>query len=145
MEYKFDDELINWQQLPDFNNFYYYILNIDRSSLIIDVIFKFLPFNPIVLHRHCATNHTFVIQGEHRLYYPDGRLKESRSVGSYTVGQPDEQPHRESGGEDGCVVLFSIRGTDGGMYEILDDEQTLIATFDMATFETLYQLQQESK
>ena len=29
----------------------------------------------IALHRHLALNHTFVVQGEHRIYEPDGRLR----------------------------------------------------------------------
>ena len=31
-----------------------------------------------MLHRHKAHNNTFVVQGEHRLYKPDGSLKEAR-------------------------------------------------------------------
>ncbi|MEH6509545.1 hypothetical protein [Halopseudomonas aestusnigri] len=35
-------------------------------------------------------------------------------------------------------MLFSIRGTEGVMYEILDDQQNIIAALDMDTFEALF-------
>jgi len=67
----------------------------------------------IVLHRHVAHNNTFVVQGEHRLYERNGELKEVRATGSYTVSPPSAEPHREGGGDQDVVVLFSIRGSDG--------------------------------
>ncbi|AFJ03768.1 hypothetical protein Q7C_2647 [Methylophaga frappieri] len=140
--YEFDYYAVNWQQLTDFNNFYYYIFDVDETHQLVDVIFHFLPHTPIVLHRHCAINHTFVIHGEHRIYYPNGELKEIRPTGSYTISQPDDSPHRECGGDDGTIVLFNIRGTRGVMYEIMDDDGTVIAEFDMAAFKELFKLQE---
>lgn len=140
--HQFDDQHINWQRLKVFDNFQYSILDIDRDNKVVEVIFKFAANDPIVLHRHCAVNHTFVIQGEHCLYHADGTLKEKRPTGSYTISQPDPEPHRECGGDEDTVVLFSIRGTEGPMYEILDDEQNILAVFTMNEFEGLYQAQQ---
>jgi hypothetical protein len=37
-------------------------------------------------------------------------------------------------------VLFSIRGTEGVMYEILDDEENIIATLGMQDFIGLYEM-----
>lgn len=139
--YLFDDRSITWQTLPGFDHFEYSILDIDEDALVVDVIFKFEAHKPIVLHRHCALNHTFVIQGEHRLYHQDGALKEIRSVASYTKSLPDEEPHQECGGDEGAIVLFSIRGTDGVMYEILDEERNVIASLGMLEFKQLLDLQ----
>lgn len=138
--YLFNDKNIAWQQLGEFENFRYSILSIDKDNKTVDVIFKFEPHNPIVLHRHCALNHLFVIHGEHRLYYANGELKAIRTVGSYTVSQPDPVPHRECGGDEGAIVLFSIRGTEGVMYEILDDEENSIAALGMQDFIGLYEV-----
>lgn len=138
--YFFNDKNIAWQQLGEFENFRYSILNIDKDNKTVDVIFKFEAHNPIVLHRHCALNHLFVIHGEHRLYYANGELKAIRAVGSYTVSQPDPVPHKECGGDEGAIVLFSIRGTEGVMYEILDDEENIIATLGMQDFIDLYEM-----
>jgi hypothetical protein len=48
----------------------------------------------------------------------------------------------EGGGNEDVIILFSIRGTDGKMYEFLDDERNVIGTFGMDDFEALYAAQQ---
>jgi hypothetical protein len=135
----FENANINWQTLGNFEHLLYSILNIDRQSHIIDVIFKFAAREQIVLHRHKALNHMLVIQGEHRLYNADGSLKEIRPVGSYTVSPASDEPHREGGGEEDAIVFFSIRGHDGVLYEILDDGCNVIATLDMQDFIHLHE------
>jgi quercetin dioxygenase-like cupin family protein len=136
----FNDANINWQTLGNFEHLRYSILNIDEQNKIVDVIFKFAANQQIVLHRHKALNHLFVIQGEHRIYEANGALKEVRPVGSYTISQPSVEPHREGGGDIDVIVLFSIRG-DGVFYEILDDELNVIATLGMQDFVDLYKNQ----
>lgn len=138
--YIFDDSHIEWQQFGEFENFRYSILNIDHANKVIDVIFKFSANDPIFLHRHCALNHTFVIHGEHRLYHANGKLKEVRPVGSYKASPADVTPHRECGGNEGTIVLFSIRGTDGVMYEILDEDENIVAALGMQDFIGLYEM-----
>jgi hypothetical protein len=139
--YHFDNAGIQWQALGNFEHLLYSILNVDRRNKIIDVIFKFAARRQIVLHRHKALNHMLVIQGEHRLYEADGKLKEIRPVGRYTVSPPSDEPHREGGGDEEAIVFFSIRGSDGVFYEILDDDQNVIATLGMQDFIDLYNSQ----
>ena len=136
----FDNALIPWQTLAGFDHLHYYILNIDQANTVIDVLFKFAAQQQIVLHRHKALNHTLVIQGEHRLYRPEGTLKEVRAVGSYTVSPPSDEPHREGGGDVDAMVFFSIRGS-GVLYDILDDDLNTVATLGFADFIGLYQQQ----
>lgn len=140
--HQFDDHNIRWNKLGDFEHLLYSILDIDESNKIIDVLFKFAAKQQIVLHRHKAHNNTFVVQGEHRLYDPDGKLKEVRPVGSYTRSPASDEPHREGGGDQDVVVFFSIRGGDGVLYEVLDDDQNQIATLSFQDFVGLYQAQQ---
>lgn len=132
---------IAWQTLVGFEHLQYCILDIDTPNKIIDVLFKFAAKQQIVLHRHKALNKTFVIQGEHRLYEADGRLKEVRALGSYTTGEASDTPHREGGGTIDAIVHFSIRGSDGLLYEILDDNLNIIATLSLQDFQALYQKQ----
>ncbi|MDO9162173.1 MAG: regulator [Methylococcaceae bacterium] len=139
--YLFDDANINWQTLEGFEHLHYSILDIDEQNKIVDVLFKFAAHQQIVLHRHKALNKTFVIQGEHRLYEADGRLKEVRAVGSYTSSQPSDEPHREGGGDLDVIVFFSIRGGEGAFYEILDDDLNVIVTLGMQDFIGLYKAQ----
>jgi hypothetical protein len=137
----FDDTNIKWQTLGDFEHLHYAILDIDEQNEIIDVIFKFAAHQQILLHRHKALNKTFVIQGEHRLYEANGRLKEVRAVGRYTSSLPSDEPHREGGGDVDVIVLFSIRGSDGVLYEILDDDFNIVGTLGWQDLVNLYKEQ----
>ena len=137
--YIFDDRNIDWQKLGDYKHIVYSVLDIDMENKIVDVIFKFEPHQQIVLHRHKALNKTLVIQGEHHLYKPNGELKEIRPVGSYTSSPASIEPHRECGGDEGAVVLFSIRGNNGVLYELLDDEDSLIGTLSFHDFVDLFE------
>lgn len=141
---RFDDHAIHWNRFGDFvPGFHYTILHVDLESRIIDVLFKLPANEQIVLHRHRALNHTFVVQGEHRLYETDGSLREARLAGSYTVSPASEQPHREGGGEQDAIVFFSIRpGNDEALYELLDDALNPLGTITFQTLVELYQAQQ---
>lgn len=102
------------------------------------MLFKFDANEKIILHRHVVHNNTFVVQGEHRLYEPNGDIKEIRVVGSYKSSPPGDV-HREGGGFDqDVIVFFNIRGRDGVLYELLDDDQKLIDTLSFADFLSLY-------
>jgi quercetin dioxygenase-like cupin family protein len=138
---KFDENNIKWNKLGDFEHIQYSVLNIDETNTIIDVIFKFDPHQQIVLHRHKAHNNTFVVQGEHHIFEPNGDLKESRAVGSYTSSPASDEPHTECGGDEGAVVLFSIRGSNGVLYEVLDDNLNIIASLTFQDFIDLYKQQ----
>jgi len=141
--YNFDDRNIHWNKLGDFEHLVYSVLDIDETNKIVDVLFKFAANQQIVLHRHMAHNNTLVIQGEHRLYEPNGEIKEIRPVGSYTSSPPSNDPHREGGGDQDVVVFFSIRGSDGVLYEILDDDLNLLVTLNMQDIIGLYKAQQD--
>jgi quercetin dioxygenase-like cupin family protein len=128
--YTFDDSNISWKTFGDFEHLHFSILNIDEINKISDVLFKFAANEKIVMHRHKVHNNTFVIQGEHRLYKPDGTLKEVRPVGSMTSTPADDEPHREGGGDQDVIIAFSIRG-DGVLYELLDDDMNQIGTISL--------------
>ncbi len=137
--YNFDDRNIQWYKLGEFEHFVCSVLDIDADNNIIDLLIKFEPHRQIVLHRHKALNKSLVIQGEHRLYQADGRLKEIRPVGSYTSSLASDDPHRECGGDEGAVVLFSIRGKDV-LYEVLDEQQNPIGSLTVQDFINLNQI-----
>lgn len=129
--FNFDDRNISWQTLGDLPHLHFSILDVDEKNQIADVLFKFAANQQIVLHRHLAHNNTFVIQGEHRLYHPNGTIKETRAVGSLTSSPPSDDPHREGGGDQDVIIMFSIRGSDGVLYELLDDDQNVTGTISM--------------
>ncbi|MEX1669649.1 hypothetical protein AB4876_12085 [Zhongshania guokunii] len=139
--YNFNDQQLSWNKLAGFDHLNYLILDVDRERLNVDVLFKFSTNQKIALHRHVALNHMFVVQGEHRIYSADGRLTETRPTGRYTVSPASDEPHQEGGGDQDVIILFSIRGTSGTMYEILDAQHNIIATLGMDEFEGLYAAQ----
>jgi hypothetical protein len=131
--YGFDDRNIKWYKLGDFEHFVFAMFDVDEPRQIVDFILKFAPNQQIFLHRHLALTNTLVVQGEHRLYEPNGALKEIRPVGSYTSSPPG-QPHREGGGDDGGVVFYSVRGKDGTLFEVLDDNLKVVGRLGMKDF-----------
>ncbi len=139
----FDDRNIYWQELDGIEHLQYFILDIDEPAKTLDILFKFAARQQIVLHRHKVLNKTFVIQGEHRLYHTDGRIKDIRAVGSYTVSPPSDEPHREGGGDEDAIVLFHIRGDAGTLYQILDDQLSPVAELSLQDFIALRLIQRE--
>ncbi len=133
----FDYKTIHWDTIDGIDHLSYFLYNVDRDGCSVDVLLKFTANEKILLHRHVALNHMLVLQGEHRLYEPDGSIKEIRPTGRYTVSPPSNDPHMEGGGDEDVIILFSIRGTDGTMYEFLDEDLNVIGTFGMDDFEAL--------
>jgi len=130
----FDDRNIRWRPLGELKHFVAYVYNVDMPRKIVDFIVKFEPNEIIVLHRHLADTNTLVIQGEHRIFKPDRSIKEIRPVGSYTSGIP-EDPHYEGGGEEGCVVFYSMRtGEQGLLFELMDNDENVVAVLDLEAF-----------
>lgn len=138
--YPFDDRNMRWYTLGDFEHFVFAMLDVDTKKLIADFILKFPPHRQIFLHRHLALTNTFVVQGEHRLYEPDGSLREIRPVGSYTSSPPGE-PHREGAGDGGGVVFYSVRGKDGVLFEGLDEDLKVNVTLSLEDFVGAYKEQ----
>lgn len=134
----FDDRNINWRKLGDFEHFTYTIFGIDEANEIADFGLKFDSAEKIFLHRHQAHTNTFVVAGEHRLYEPDGSLKEARPVGSFTASPASPDAHAEGGGDGGAVVIYNTRGSsDGVVFDVLDEHQQLVGTL---TFSDLIDL-----
>jgi hypothetical protein len=135
----FDDSNITWKKLKDLEHLWVSVLDVDEKNRILHVLYKFAANQQIILHRHKTLNKLLVIQGEHRLYHPNGAIKEIRAVGSYTVTPADETPHREGGGVDqDVIILFTIYGDADPLYEGLDDDLNLIAPLTFQDYVSLY-------
>jgi hypothetical protein len=144
MTIRFDERNVRWQTLEGIADVWYHILDVDERSRIVDVLFKFSANSQIILHRHKAAYRTFVIQGELRLYKPNGDLKEIRGVGSYVSKPASDEPHREGGGDQDVIALFSNRDVDGPIYEILDDDLNTVVTLGLMDFKALFEAQRMS-
>jgi quercetin dioxygenase-like cupin family protein len=143
MSYAFDDRNIRWYELGEFKHFVLAMLDVDEKRKLVDLILKFEPNQQIFLHRHLALTNTLVVQGEHRLYEPNGALKEIRPVGSYTSSPPGE-PHREGGGTEGAVVFYSVRGEHDTFFEVLNDDLKVIGTLVLQNFIDVFNEQKKA-
>ncbi len=136
------DRNIAWHRLGEFEHFHYNVLAVDAQRELTDFIIRFEPNERIFLHRHRSATHTCVIQGEHRLYEPDGTLLEVRRSGTYSSSPADAPPHSEGGGVEGALVLYSTRGSAGGvLFEVLDEAQNVVATLSLADVAGLFEAQ----
>lgn len=129
----FDETKIQWGTLEGIDHAWLSILAVDDKAKIIDVLFKFAAGEQIVLHRHVAAFHTFVVRGEHHIYTPEGELSEVRPAGTYRASPASEHPHKEGGGDEDVVVLFSLRPySNGAIYQVLNEDGEIASemTFD---------------
>lgn len=140
----FDESNIEWYQLEGIDHASYHICSVDEDARIVDVLFKFDANQKVLLHRHHAAYRTLILQGELRIYQTDGTLKEIRPVGSYVSSPVSGEPHSEGGGDQDAIVFFSNRGSDGMIYEILDEELNTLATLGLQDFKGLWEAQAPS-
>lgn len=137
----FDVQNIHWNTLEGIDHLAYRICAVDEEKRIVDILFKFDANAKILLHRHKADYITLVLQGELRIYAADGALREIRPVGSYVAGTADGEPHSEGGGDQDVIAFFSNRNVDKLVYEILDEDLNVVATFGIPEFRALFDAQ----
>ena len=122
------DEVVSWEPFAGLEHLELSITEVDQDREILDAIVRFPPNQVISMHKHCAQTNMFAIQGELRIYEPDGKLREVRPAGNYYRGRRDDV-HTEGGGDDGAVVLYSVRGHgDDELFELMDEQQNVLAT-----------------
>lgn len=140
---QFDDRHIQWRALGDFPHLVASIFFVDEEKNIVDFVIKFDPNEQVLLHRHLAATTTFVVDGEHRIYEPDGQLREVRPVGRYTFSTATD-PHNEGGGPTGGIVYFNVRGTTEALFDVLDADLHVVATLRTGDFKAAFDAQQEA-
>jgi hypothetical protein len=140
--YRFDDRQIDWRALGDFKHLVASIFFVDEEQNIVDFIIKFDPNEKVLLHRHLAATNTFVVEGEHRIYEPDGQLREVRPAGRYTFSTGGDAPN-EGGGPNGGVVYYTVRGQTDALFDLLDEKLKVVATLRTGDFKAAFDAQQQ--
>ena len=56
------------------------IFFVDEEKNLVGLLIKFDPNEKVLLHRHLADTNTFVVEGEHVIYEPDGQVREGRPM-----------------------------------------------------------------
>ena len=132
--HKFDDSNITWRTLDWLEHIAYYVYAVDEAAGIVDVIFKFAPNKPVMMHKHHAPYITLVLEGELRFYRQNGDLREIRPVGSYVEGIANGEPHTEGAGDQGAIVFFSNRNVTGNLYEFFDENMNQVQMLGIGDF-----------
>ena len=141
--HQFDDQNIQWRELEGFSHMMVSIFFIDEARNRVDLLIKFDPNEKVLLHRHLADTNTFVVEGDHVIYEPDGSVRESRPVGQYTFGT-GRDAHDEGGGPNGCVLYYSVRGESDALFDMLDTDMNVTATLHTADFKAIFDAQQQA-
>lgn len=136
----FDDSNINWRTIDGIDHVAYHVCEVDTANGTVDLLFKFDANSKIAMHNHMVPYRTLVLQGELRIYRPNGEIKEIRPVGSYVSAGPGET-HTEGGGDEDVIVFFSNRNVKDVVYEILDENGDVATTFGIPEFSALLEEQ----
>jgi len=136
------DHEINWQPFAGIENLELSLCDIDEDRKVVDLLVRFAPNQTVTMHNHLAQTNMFIIQGELRMYEPDGTVREARPAGRYYRGRTDDA-HSEGGGPDGAVVLYSMRADDKDeVLQVLADDQSVVATLTMSDVRDAWAAQQ---
>ena len=139
---QFDEQNIRWRELEGFKHMMVSIFFVDEARNRVDFLIKFDPNEKVLLHRHLADTNTFVIEGDHVIYEPDGSVREVRPVGQYTFGM-GRDAHDEGGGPDGCILYYSVRGETDALFDMLDANLNAVAALHTADFKAVLEAQQQ--
>ena len=140
---QFDDRHIQWRELAGFQHMRVSIFFVDEAKNLVDLLIKFDPNEKVLLHRHLADTNTFVVEGDHVIYEPDGQVREVRPVGRYTFGT-GRDAHDEGGGPNGCVLYYSVRGETEALFDMLDADLNVVATLRTGDFKAAFDAQKEA-
>ena len=139
---QFDEQNIQWRELEGFKHMMVSIFFVDEARNRVDLLIKFDLNEKVLLHRHLADTNTFVIEGDHVIYEPDGSVREVRPVGQYTFGT-GRDAHDEGGGPNGCILYYSVRGETDALFDMLDASLNVVATLHTADFKAVLEAQQQ--
>ena len=94
-----------------------------------DFLVKWEPDAYCHFHRHIGATTTLVLEGEHHVVEsgPTETVHKIRKVGHFARNDGGDV-HMEYGGPDGAVVFFSMQSDDGRLFDIIDKENTVVAT-----------------
>ena len=138
------DHEIDWQPFAGIENLELTLCDLDEERHVVDLIVRFAPNKTVTMHNHLAQTNMLIIQGELRMYEPDGSIREVRPAGRYYRGRTDDT-HSEGGGPDGAVVFNSMRcDGDPNVLEVMDEAANVQVTLTMDDVRAAWTAQQAS-
>ncbi len=128
--YLFNGHLFEMEPFLGEEGVQFAIVDVDTEHRSVDLIVRFGPNSMAPNHRHAAAFTSLVLEGEHIVYENEGGAitRDVRPAGTFRRSAKGGV-HKEGGGAEGAVVWFNLRPDEDGLYEILDDDGTLIDAF----------------
>lgn len=116
----------------------YTILGWDEGAQTLDMVVRWHgDGGHCPIHRHVSTTTVLVLAGEQHLWdvAPDGSrgAHKMRRAGDYHLMTGDTLPHLERGGPEGGLAFFGNHCKNGLLYELVDEENKVIADVTIAT------------
>jgi myosin-crossreactive antigen len=129
---------ISFFPLPGIEGLDIHVFDIDLERQIADAAVRFAPDKNVASHCHVSQTNMLILSGELVIYEDDGSERDRRTAGKYYRGKRNDT-HKEGGGPDGAIVLYSVRGHgDIKIIEILDEKGSPIGAL---TFDDLVKIQ----
>jgi len=132
--FRFDTSDVDWKEfIPGAVDFR--ILEVNVAARTVDLLAKFAPGKQCFNHRHVAQATTLVLEGELHIIEKSaqGDVRKVKPAGSFSSGAVDEV-HIEGGGVEGALVYFSLRGHSDRIYDMLNEDLTLMQTITVQDF-----------
>ena len=129
--FRFDAEQYEMEPFLGEESVKFAIVDIDADHGTVDLVVKFGPNSMAPNHRHVAAFSSLVLEGSHHVYEVDengNTTTDVRPAGTYRRSASGGV-HKEGGGPEGAVVWFNLRPDADGLYEILQDDGTLLDAF----------------
>jgi len=105
------------------------VLGYQEDNGTLDLLVKFAPDSHCHFHRHIAATTTLVLEGEHHVFEhnDDGdKIHKIKPAGTYSHSSGGEV-HMERGGPEGATVFYALQSPSGVLFELLDNDQNVIA------------------
>ena len=132
--FRFDTSTVDWKEfIPGSVDFK--ILDVNVGTNTVDLLARFAPGKQCFYHRHVAQATTLVLEGELHIIEKNaqGDVRKVKPAGSFSSGAVDEV-HIEGGGAEGALVFFSLRGDSERIYDMLNEDLTLMQTITIHDF-----------
>ena len=134
-------EQLPFTDVPDFDGLQVFILEIDQSRQIADVLVRFLPDRGQARHVYRMLTNTLMLEGELRVHDAESSEEEIRTAGGYYGGAVG-LTQLESAGPAGAILYYSIRGAGGdSVMERLGENDEPIAELKWTQLTKMFEIQ----
>lgn len=132
--FRFDTSDVEWKNFVT-EGVYFKVLNVNVAARTVDLLAKFEPGKQCLYHRHVAQTISLVLEGELHIVEKtaEGDILKVKPAGTFSSGAVDEI-HIEGGGPEGVIVYFSMRGSSERIYDLLNEDLTLMQSITVHDF-----------